>query len=285
MPENFITKKSQPSSFSKVRNISCTNFMFKVLKSFLIDFLKSEASFLELQYGGLKGAGTDNFLWKVWNNVLESLENPMKASALMSVDYLKAFNRLSHVSCLKKLAQKNASNQSITMVLAFLNGRKIKIRAGTESSSIRQVLGGSPQGTKLRNLLFCLAIDDIVHKVQDDPTARKISDFRSPEAAIPEEYWRPNATSTPNTRPSEADDSIIVNPYGFRRKLNVINDTQVEPLLNRSEYENMDTWEVGYMNDINIGEEIDLSKAIIHLPTKKEKRSVRALGWKAVRDN
>ena len=168
------------------------------------------------------------------------------------------------------------------MVLAFLNDRKMKIRGGTESSPICQVLGGSLRGTKLGNLLFCLAIDDIRQEVQADPKAQEISDFQSPEAAIPEEYRRPTAMSTPNARSSEAADSMVVNPYGFRRKLNVDNDTQVEPLLNRSEYENMDTLEVGYINDINIGEEIDLSKAIIHLSTKKEKRSARALGCEAM---
>ena len=109
--QTIIPKKSNPESFADIRNLSCTNFFSKILESFVIDSLKQEVESSEQQYGGLKGTGADNFLCEVYNNVLETLQNPGSAVCLMSLDFLKAFNRLSHSACLWKLSEKYASTK------------------------------------------------------------------------------------------------------------------------------------------------------------------------------
>ena len=270
--QTIIPKKQNPTSFSETRNLSCTNFLSKILESFLIDSLRSEIQFSELQYGGLKGTGTDHFLAEVWNNVHESLDEQNKAVALMSLDFSKAFNRLNHQACLKKMAEKNASNQSIGMIYAFLNERCMKIRSGEITSTTRQLTGGSPQGTKLGNLLFCLTIDDIAYKEEGGTVIEE--NTTTPENAIPHQY-RPMMSSTPI---STMDDSLNPNPYGFRKKINVINDTiPVEP-LREEEYRRAETWEVGYVDDLNVGETLNIEEGIRHMTTKKEKRTLRAAG-------
>ena len=140
--QTIIPKKPNPTNLNEVRNLSCTNFFSKILESFVDDLIRSEVNFSELQYGGLKGTGTDNFLCEVWNNVLETLEIPDRAVGLMSVDFLKAFNRLSHVSCLEKLAAKNASNQTLGLVFSFLQDRKMAIRVNNMLSKTRPIRGG-----------------------------------------------------------------------------------------------------------------------------------------------
>ena len=47
------------------------------------------------------------------------------------------------------------------------------VRNGFKESSVRHVTGGSPQGTKLGNVLFCLTVEGIHEKWNEDaiPTA------------------------------------------------------------------------------------------------------------------
>ena len=268
--QTIIPKKSNPESFADVRNLLCTNFFSKILESFVIDSLKHEVEFSELQYGGLKGTGADNFLCEVYN-VLETLENPGSAVCLMSLDFSKAFNRLSHSACLRKLSEKYASNQSLGLVYSFLQGRKMQVRSGHLLSRVRDVTGGSPQGTKLGNLLFCLAIDDIAHEVG---RGEFMDNNGSPENAIPNEY-QPTLCSTPIRN---LEDSFEPNPYGMRVKKNVVRDSILLDGVTEEEVGDAWTYEIGYVDDINVGEEITIDTAIRHITTEQEKKTIRAKG-------
>ena len=74
---------------------------------------QSEVDVSDLQYGGIKGTGVNNFLARMWDEILNGLEEQKTAITLMSVDFSKAFNRMQHQACLKSLARRGASNQSI----------------------------------------------------------------------------------------------------------------------------------------------------------------------------
>ena len=273
--QTVIPKKASPSDFNELRNLSCTNFFSKILESFVVDSIKNEINISELQYGGMKGCGTDNFLVEVWNNILETLDQPGRCVLLMSVNFSKAFKRLSHQACLNWLSEKFASNQTIGMVLSFLENRSMCVRSGQVMSKLRQVMGGSPQGTKLGNLLFCISIDDITEPICVTP--REID--ASPEVAIPPEN-RPVGTSTPVARQLEllAADSFNPNPLGLRNKKMAINDTVSFCSLSESNYVDKDTWEIGYVDDLNVGETLLIEDSTIHLSTRKEKREIRAFG-------
>ena len=91
--QTIIPKRPSPTSLSETRNLSGTNFISKVLESFVIDSIEFEVELSDLQYGK-KEMGTDNFIAEVWNNILESLEEKESAVAIMSMDFSKAFNRL-----------------------------------------------------------------------------------------------------------------------------------------------------------------------------------------------
>ena len=273
--QTIIPKKNRPANFSELRNLSCTNFFSKVLESFVIDSIKSEINLSELQYGGIKGCGTDNFLIEVWNNVLETLDEGGKAVSLMSVDFSKAFNRLDHKACLEKMAEKYASNQTIRLVYAFLNEREMCVRSGSVVSTMRPVKGGSPQGTKLGNLLFCITIDDIAEPANSrEQKAVTITPPNSPDNAIPYHH-RPSVTSTPKAG-TTLDDSFEPNPHGVRRKINVINDTLPFPASHKNQ--TGDTWEIGYIDDLNIGESLNIEDGINHFTTSKQVCEIRAEG-------
>ena len=97
----------------------------------------------------------------MWDSILTGLEDDRAAATLMSVDFSKAFNRMEHQECLKALARKGCSYQTLLMIYHFLSGRKMCIKNGYKMSKPRNITGGSPQGTKLGNVLFCITVEDI----------------------------------------------------------------------------------------------------------------------------
>ena len=278
--QTIIPKKGSPSGFEETRNLSCTNFFSKILESFVLDSIASEITISEEQFGGQRGCGTDHFLIETWNNILETLEDPKKVMSLMSVDFSKAFNRLSHVGCLKKLEEKSASNQSLKMVYAFLSERRMRVRSGVIMSSPRHVHGGSPQGTRLGNVLFCIAVDKIAAGYQNvGEVSDELQINVSPLRAIPVEY-RPVTASTPIPA---FNDSIEYNPFGMRKKLNTIDDTIETSQLGSFEVNN--TWVASYIDDLNVGEELDIDSGTSTFSTRKEQRLIKAKNSEEIYNN
>ena len=113
----------------------------------------------ENQIGGMKEAGSEHYLVQLWQDVLESLEDPRAACILTSIDYAKAFNRLNFSHCLRALAEKGASSELISIIDSFLTSRTMAVKVGLALSGPRVVLGGVPQGSILGVFLFNATID------------------------------------------------------------------------------------------------------------------------------
>ena len=59
---------------------------------------------------------------------------------------------------MRTLASQGASSQTIAIVASFLRNRSMQIKMpGGSFSTSRSMPGGSPQGTKSGNILFCIA--------------------------------------------------------------------------------------------------------------------------------
>ena len=95
---------------------------------------------------------------------MTALEDSRNSVSIVSVDFSKAFNRMSHYHCLQAFKFYGASTESLAMIAAFLQGRIMSIKVGNAMSTPRNVLGGSPQGTKMGNYLFTITIDCIEQK-------------------------------------------------------------------------------------------------------------------------
>ena len=115
----IIPKVSAPSSLAECRNISCTNFLSKVLESILLEDLRREIPVDPAQYGGLKGSSVDHLLVDAWDSILRPLDHGSHA-VMLGIDYQKAFNRLDHSECLRQLRELGASTPSINLVRSFL---------------------------------------------------------------------------------------------------------------------------------------------------------------------
>ena len=282
--QTIIPKKANPNDINDCRNLCCTNFYSKVLESFVLEQLLEEFSLSENQFGGIRGCGTNPFLLTMWQNILEGLEEDQSAVSLMSIDFSKAFNRMGHQACLSALAAKGCTNQSISTVYKFLHGRRMHVRNGQKLSKVREVSGGSPQGTKLGNLLFCVTLESLdngerdLNDTDELEVPRNVSvaggvQVEEEESAIPEEYQRQmNITEDLS---DQLNENLRRKNNGMFDKNNVIRDTILEhsvPLQGRD----LSNWTLTYIDDMNIGEVHAMEKAKSLFSQLKEKRTVHA---------
>ena len=135
-------KTQSASSFEECRNLSCTPLFSKVMESFLMDMIRSEVKVDESQYGGIKKCGTEHFLLQAWDNILNTLEDNRTSVNIITVNYAKAFNRMSHQHCLLAFKNKGASQPTIDLITAFLRGRTMQVKVEALSQP-RWINGGS----------------------------------------------------------------------------------------------------------------------------------------------
>ena len=159
--QSAIPKKQGADTFDQSRNLFCANGLSKVLESVVLERLLQEVNLRRNQYGGIRGCSTNYFLIKMWDSILRGLDEPGTAVSLVSIDFSKAFNRVDHSYCLQALAEEGASTHSLRMVSAFLKGCRMRFKVNNVYSDEKNVNEGSPQGTRLGNFLFIVAVNKI----------------------------------------------------------------------------------------------------------------------------
>ena len=70
-------------------------------------------------------------LVQIWQDVCEGLEDYRAAAVLTSIDYAKAFNRLSFQHCLAAFAKKGASSPVLRLIATFLSNWTMAVWVGS----------------------------------------------------------------------------------------------------------------------------------------------------------
>ena len=220
-----IPKATMPAGPDDLRNISCTQLFSKVYESFVLDWLGTQVKLRSNQFGGVKGSGSEHSLLKLWQGVLEAIEDPRAGALLTSIDYAKAFNRLDFNHCLRSLRAKGACHEILKIIASFLTNRQMTVKVGNEFSVPRTVLGGVPQGSLLGVMLFNLSIDtfeayspDVANYGND--TLERVEDLPNGERVPPEPTQRDYRHLTPwETELLEVikyvDDNVILEKCNF----------------------------------------------------------------------
>ena len=173
-----IPKKTVPTSFNDLRNISCTMLISKIYESYVLNWAMAEVKIKRNQFGGVKGCGAAHMMVEIWDRILNNLEDCRAATVLTSIDYSKAFNRLSFQHCLRTFRDHGASDPVIGLLATFLSNRTMSVRVGQSWSKERPVHGGVPQGSILGVFLFNVAVDNLETGCQD------VEDGGEPDAGL-----------------------------------------------------------------------------------------------------
>ena len=97
----------------------------------------------------------------MWQQICENLEDYRSCTVLSSIDFAKAFNRVSFQHCLRAFAKKGASTEVIALIATFLSDRTMTLKIGETWSDKRSVTGGCPQGSVLGVFLFNVSTDNL----------------------------------------------------------------------------------------------------------------------------
>jgi len=118
-----VHKKGDKTNLTNYRPISLLTSFSKVLEkalySRLTEYLYNNKLLVENQYGFRKGLSTDDAIFKLIKEILDTLNNKMKTGSVFC-DLLKAFDTVNHELLLDKLQYYGIKGKAKTLLESYL---------------------------------------------------------------------------------------------------------------------------------------------------------------------
>ena len=96
---------------------------------------------------------------------MRALDQQGSTCSIISADFAKAFNSISHQAIIESLRLHGASSHSQKMISTFQQKRMMVFKVNDSLSSMRELRGGAPQGTILGNFLFVMTTNKIENQI------------------------------------------------------------------------------------------------------------------------
>ena len=154
-----LKKVDGPKDESETRLIEITHYLSLQMEKFVLKWLHTYIS-KELdrdQFGGAKGHSVAHYLIEVMNFILynQDFSEPL-STILTTVDIHKGFNKVDHSKTITILSDMKVPGWLLRIVASYLSNRSITIRYRQETSSSREMPGGTGAGTVLGLNLFLI---------------------------------------------------------------------------------------------------------------------------------
>lgn len=149
------------TNYRPISLLSCFSKIYeKIMHARLTAHLKQNNILYASQYGFRAGHGCEHALLEAQTKLLQSMEKK-QVTALLLLDFSKAFDMVDHSILLSKLEHYGIRGISLSWFRSYLTDRTQYVHANNLDSAILNLKYSVPQGSILGPILFILYINDL----------------------------------------------------------------------------------------------------------------------------